>query len=122
MPAGEKDFYFISELLGRRVVAPDGRLLGRAADVIVERVEPYPLVVGLLVRRRFSNATAVLPWSCVQAIEPRLVCSPDLSAAAPVPATGTIRLRAEVLDRQIVDTLGAKVVRVNDLHFLRINS
>ena len=122
MTPGEKDFYFISELLGRKVSAPDGRVLGRAADVIVHRVDPYPLVVGLAVRRRFSKETAILPWSCVTAIEPSLVCSPDLTSANPVPDADTIRLRAEVLDRQIVDTYGAKVVRVNDLHFLRINS
>lgn len=123
MTAGEKDFYFISELLGRKVVAPGGSVIGRAADVIVERVDPYPLVVGLAVRRRFSKTTAVLPWSCVTAIEPRLVCTPHLDEAAmPASAAETIRLREEVLDKQIVDTFGAKVVRVNDLHFLRINS
>jgi len=33
-----------------------------------------------------------------------------------------ILLREEVIDKQIVDTFGAKVVRVNDLHFLRIDS
>jgi magnesium transporter len=123
MTAGEKDFYFISEMLGRKVVAPDGRTLGRAADVIVERVDPYPLVTGLAVRRRFSKDTAVLPWSCVTAIGPTLVCSPSEGAAtAPATTAETIRLREEVLDKQIVDTFGAKVVRVNDLHFLRINS
>jgi CBS domain-containing protein len=121
--AGEKDFYFISELLGRKVVAPDGRVIGRTSDVIVEWVDPYPLVVGLAVRRRFSHATAVLPWSCVTAIEPTLICSLRVdAAAAPPSAAETIRLRAEVLDKQIVDTFGAKVVRVNDLHLLRINS
>jgi magnesium transporter len=123
MTAGEKDFYFISELLGRKVVAPDGRVIGRAADVIVERVDPYPLVVGLVVRRRFSRAAAALPWSCVTAIEPTLICTLHMDAAAsPTAAAETIRLREEVLDKQIVDTFGAKVVRVNDLHFLRINS
>jgi len=123
MTAGEKDFYFISELLGRKVVASDGRPIGRAADVIVERVDPYPLVVGLVVRRRFSRAAAALPWSCVTAIEPTLTCTLRVdAAAAPAAAPETIRLREEVLDKQIVDTFGAKVVRVNDLHFLRINS
>jgi Mg/Co/Ni transporter MgtE len=33
-----------------------------------------------------------------------------------------ILLREDVMDKQIVDTFGAKVVRVNDLHFLRIDS
>jgi CBS domain-containing protein/sporulation protein YlmC with PRC-barrel domain len=123
MTAGEKDFYFISELLGRKVVAPDGCVIGSAADVIVERVDPYPLVVGLVVRRRFSRAAAVLPWSCVTAIEPTLICTLRVEeAASPAAAPETIRLREEVLDKQIVDTFGAKVVRVNDLHFLRINS
>ena len=110
MTAGEKDFYFISELLGRRVVAPDGRAIGRAADVIVERVEPYPLVVGLAVRRRFSRATAVLPWSCVSAMipaagnpwsGPRTVNGrrPGSWAHAPDTAASTAR-HASVMPRQ----------------------
>lgn len=123
MSTGAKDFYFISELLGRKVVAADGRPVGRVTDVIVERVDPYPLVTGMVVRRRRSRDTAVLPWSCVTTLEPVLMCVTGADAALPPPpGAETLRLRRDVLDRQIVDTYGAKVVRVNDLHFLRLDA
>lgn len=123
MSTGAKDFYFISELLGRKVVAADGRPVGRVTDVIVERVDPYPLVTGMVVRRGRSRHTAVLPWSCVTALDPVLTCATGADAALPPAAAAeTIRLREEVLDKQIVDTYGAKVVRVNDLHFLRLDA
>jgi Mg/Co/Ni transporter MgtE len=39
-----------------------------------------------------------------------------------LPDRDIILLKEEVMDKQIVDTFGAKVVRVNDLHFLRVDS
>ena len=39
-----------------------------------------------------------------------------------LPEKDIVLLREEVMDKQIVDTSGAKVVRVNDLHFLRADS
>ncbi len=119
-----KDFYFLSEFLGRKICHTDGRLLGRVADVIVEKVEPYPVVTGLMIRRGFKGSRAFLPWSAVSTIGPQLTFALDSLhlAEAPEPSGKKAFLREEVLDKQIVDTAGAKVVRVNDLQFLRLNS
>lgn len=124
MTAAPKDFYFFSELLGRKLFSPAGKCLGRTVDLVVEWVEPYPLVVGLLVRRGLAGPSAFLHWSCIIRIEPQLTYSPD---AAPIgqiawPGPNTVYLRDQVMDKQMVDTFGAKVVRVNDVQFLRINS
>jgi magnesium transporter len=124
MTATPKDFYFFSELLNRRIYTPEGECLGRTVDLVVERVDPYPLVIGILVRRGLRGPTAFLHWSCIIRIEPQLTFSPG---AAPVdqmtsPGPRTVYLRDQVLDKQIVDTFGAKVVRVNDIQFLHINS
>jgi magnesium transporter len=119
-----KDFYFLSEFLGRTIRHVDGRCLGRVADIIVEKVEPYPVVTGLMIRRGVRGPRAFLPWSAVSTIDPQLTADLDALHLAEAPETGGKRafLREEVLDKQIVDTSGAKVVRVNDLQFLRLNS
>jgi magnesium transporter len=121
-PSSQLGFLFFSSLVGRRVVASDGALLGRLSDVIVVPGEPYPpvesLVYGAARGERFK-----LAWTAVKELEPHAVriapgAAPELLADAP--ASDRLRLAEEILDRQIVDVEGAKVVRVNDLTFLDI--
>ena len=52
MTATHKDFYFLSEFLARKLYHPDGSCLGRVVDLVAEKVEPYPVVTGLMIRRR----------------------------------------------------------------------
>jgi CBS domain-containing protein/sporulation protein YlmC with PRC-barrel domain len=134
-----KDFYFFSDFLNRRVHTPSGQRMGNISDLIAERAEPYPMIIGLVVRTRGREksrrvgTTVVptpdhgkfyLPWEKIIQIEP-LITFPEkelCSLATSLSGKDIVLLREEVMDKQIVDTFGAKVVRVNDLHFLRINS
>ena len=119
-----KDFYFLSEFLARKLYHPDGSCLGRVVDLVAEKAEPYPVVIGLMIRRGVRGPRAFLPWSAVSRIDPHLVFSPDSIQWSEAPEHGgkMAFLREEVLDKQIVDTFGAKVVRVNDLQFLCLES
>lgn len=119
-----KEFYFLSEFLGRRVFGPSGQPHGRIRDVVVEKAEPYPQLIGFVLRGRRGDRKAYLPWEGLASIEPRITFSEGgwASSELSLPEKDIILLREEVLDKQIVDTFGAKVVRVNDLHFLRVNS
>ena len=123
MTTPSKDFYFFSELLNRRIYTPEGECLGRIVDLAVDWVDPYPLVIGLLVRRGSADAKAFLHWSCLNRIAPQLTFSPAAAVGRMTsPGPDTVYLREQVLDKQIVDTFGAKVVRVNDIQFLRLHS
>jgi len=124
MELGIKDFYFLSEFLNRRVYGPSGQQHGRIRDVVVAKAEPYPQLIGFILRPRGEEKKPFLPWESLASIEPRMTVRDQGAgfAGAPLPEKDTILLREEVLDKQIVDTFGAKVVRVNDLHFLRVNS
>ena len=117
-----KDFYFFSHFLNRRVYGSSEHKVGRISDLIAERTEPYPMVMGLMIKGR--RTTFYLPWEKILRVEPEVLLSEDtLGSMAPSPAgKDHILLREEVIDKQIVDTFGAKVVRVNDLHFLRVDS
>jgi CBS domain-containing protein/sporulation protein YlmC with PRC-barrel domain len=119
-----RDFYFFSDMLGRRLVSQEGRMLGRVSDIVAEKIDPYPTVAGLIVRRGLKGAPAFFPWSGVVDLGPPLVVAAGRPDVMDTPDTAStfVHLRAQILDKQIVDTFGAKVVRVNDLQFLRIDS
>jgi CBS domain-containing protein/sporulation protein YlmC with PRC-barrel domain len=117
-----KEFYFFSNFLNRRVYNASGQKVGKISDLVAERAEPYPMIIGMMVRSRGREMS--LPWEKIIQIEPQLTFSEkelmDLKTSRP--EKDIILLKEEVMDKQIVDTFGAKVVRVNDLHFLRVDS
>ena len=122
MDQGLKEFYFFSEFLNRRVYNAAGGRVGKISDLVAERAEPYPLITGMVVRAR--GRKRLIPWEKIIQIEPRFSLSEKelIDLKFPLPEKDVILLREEVMDKQIVDTFGAKVVRVNDLHFLRVDS
>src|SRR4030043_646734 len=122
MDQGLKEFYFFSEFLNRRVYNATGLRIGKISDLVAERAEPYPMIIGMMVRARGSKR--YLPWEKIIQIEPRFALSEKelIDLKSPLPGKDIILLREEVMDKQIVDTFGAKVVRVNDHPFLRVNS
>jgi CBS domain-containing protein/sporulation protein YlmC with PRC-barrel domain len=119
-----KEFYFFSDFLRRRVFNPSGQKVGRIADLVAERAEPYPMIIGMAIRTGGRKKRFYLPWEKILQIEPTVTFSDgDLSLLkSSLPSKDIILLQEEVMDKQIVDTFGAKVVRVNDLHFLKVDS
>ena len=119
-----KDFYFFSDFLNRKVYNPSGQKVGRISDLVAERAEPYPMIIGIVVRTRRRERKFYLPWENIAQMEPRITFSEDefRDLKTSLPEKDIVLLREEVMDKQIVDTFGAKVVRVNDLHFLRVDS
>jgi CBS domain-containing protein len=124
MNQGLKDFYFFSHFLNQKVFDFSGQKRGQIVDLIAERTEPYPKLTGFVVRRGRREEKLFLPWEKVGHVEPQITLAEKdpLLKTLSVPEKDYIFLREEVMDKQIVDTFGAKVVRVNDLQFLRMNS
>ena len=122
MDQGLKEFYFFSEFLNRKVCNASGQRVGKIMDLVAERTEPYPMIIGMMVRTR--GRKTYLPWEKIVHIEPQLTLPEKelIDLKTSLPEKDIILLREEVMDKQIVDTFGAKVVRVNDLHFLRVDS
>jgi CBS domain-containing protein len=117
-----KDFYFFSDFLNRKVYQSPDERAGKIVDLVAERAEPYPMIIGIMVKTKGKKL--YLPWEKIARIEPQITLSekepPVLKSS--LPEKDIVLLREEVMDKQIVDTFGAKVVRVNDLHFLRVDS
>ena len=105
----------LSELLDLPVCDRDGTRLGRIEDLRVDVLRSH--VNGLVVRR--ATGVITVPWSSVETFSPdhrritlSTVAQPELLTSGDSEA---ILLKRDVLDRQIIDIQGHKVVRVNDI-------
>jgi magnesium transporter len=117
-------FVFFSSLLNKPVCDSQGALVGRLTDLAVSVAYMFPPVVGFVVQRgRLEPFPLTGRWGDVVDIEgPAIRLGVPIYGLKPskIDAPGEILLREALLDKQIVDMSGAKVVRVNDLHFLKL--
>ena len=106
---------FLSQCIGRPVRDPSGEPIGKVADLIVAIGDRYPPVTGLVVVT--DSRQIFLPWSSVSQMDAtgvRLrVLTIDIGKFRQRP--DEILLKGDLLDKQIVDIEGRKVIRVNDV-------
>jgi CBS domain-containing protein len=113
-------FLFLSELLHRPVLSPAGSL-GRLADLKIALGEPFPRVAALILRGRRGRRLRALDWGEVERFEERKIVLKPGAEARLVPlevGCEELLLRDDVLDKQVVDTMGARIERANDVHLL----
>ena len=112
---------FYSELVGRPVVDSANRPVGKLADMVVSSDATYPIVTALSISGRRKKCITV-PWDEVVSLEQPVVLRHPLDEISPYqPGDGEISIGTQILDRQIVDVEGHKVVRANDLRLARTN-
>jgi magnesium transporter len=117
-------FVFLSELIGRTVALPDGPI-GRLGDLKIGLGEPFPRVVSLVLRRRRKKQLLELDWADVESCDERAITLKPAAAGRLRPlevGREEILLRDDLLDKQVVDTLGARIERVNDVHLLVVKN
>ncbi|MEK7244313.1 MAG: hypothetical protein AAB112_09170, partial [Thermodesulfobacteriota bacterium] len=61
-------FLFLSELLGEKIVDPEGRPIGRVLDLTGNIGGMYPPVTDILVRLEKNRRTVMLPWQRITAV------------------------------------------------------
>jgi CBS domain-containing protein/sporulation protein YlmC with PRC-barrel domain len=112
---------FLSQVQGRPVFDADGARIGQLRDLLIDTGTPYPPVRSLVIERdgrRYS-----VPWHDVASVTPRGTAlrgrfRDDRYAA---PSDEMVWLARDVMDKQIVDTTGVKLVRVNDIALTSLN-
>ncbi len=106
---------FVSEVFKKPVLDQTGEEIGRLKDIIISLGEPFPSVTALVVAS--GRKTHVIFWDLVNLFNRRVI-SVNIQAKDLTPspvASSDILLIRDILDKQIVDINGAKLVRVNDL-------
>lgn len=122
-----KTFFFLYEILGRRVVDSKGKLVGKIYDLKAVLGELFPKVVSLRIRKKskgvFKKQKDVfeIDWDNIETINQSIIRLKEGFEKDKRPLKteeNHILLKDEILDKQVVDTFGAKVERVNDIHLL----
>jgi len=104
----------LSELLGATVYDPAGAARGRVREVTLAPQEDRDRIASFIVKTK--TGTRVLPFSSVAAIDASvhaLTNPPEWPLANG--AEGLFLLERDLLDQQVIDVHGRKVVRVNDV-------
>jgi sporulation protein YlmC with PRC-barrel domain/CBS domain-containing protein len=104
----------LSELLGATVYDSSGAAMGRVREVTLAPQEDRDRIASFIVKTRSGNR--VLPFSAVTSIDANIHTSSKPSDwPAANGAEGQFLLERDLLDQQVIDINGRKVVRVNDV-------
>jgi magnesium transporter len=110
----------LSELLGATVYDPSGAATGRVREVTLAPQEDRNRIASFIVKTKSGNR--VLPFSAVSTIDANIHTSTNPAEwPAANGAEGLFLLERDLLDQQVIDVHGRKVVRVNDVD-LQIDS
>jgi CBS domain-containing protein len=112
---------FLSELLRATVVDVRQHTVGTVRDLVARMGEPYPRVTALVVSHRGHEAL-IVPWNAVRQYTEREVSlrEPEAELGKHEPGEDELYLSRDVLDKQLIDTDGRRVVRVNDLQLTNV--
>jgi CBS domain-containing protein/sporulation protein YlmC with PRC-barrel domain len=112
----------LAGLIGKPVLNQAGQQIGHVSDVVArwDSNQPYPPATGLIVR--VGRRRAWLPIDAVEEVHRDRVrlrtARLDLRDVALRP--GEVELARDVIDHQLVDTDGARVIRASDLYLARV--
>lgn len=108
---------YLSQILGKPVWDAQGQRIGRCADVLVAEAEKrFPSLRAIALQN--GHEPRLIPAEAIAWLKPSII----LNTSDPPtyqPKGDELWLARQVLDRQIVDTEGRRLVRVNDLQLVR---
>jgi CBS domain-containing protein len=118
IPGATMSFFgevFSSEIVKKPVLDPKGEELGNVKDFVIVKGEPLPKVSALIVEMRKSLFH--LPWKDLNIFNKKIIAA-NVYGDSLQPyemSQDDLLIVRDILDKQIVDANGAKVVRVNDV-------
>ena len=142
--ASKSETLFFSELIGRKIYHQNGQYISRVKDIFVDFEEVYPSAIALQFKK--NGQYFYTEWSQIESITKsniKLVDGPDIGRSRTLPILKKTKektvksilshqfightveyppLGKAILDKQIVDTFGKKVVRVNDISMIQLNN
>ncbi len=110
---------FVSALLYKKILDVEGEVIGRVSDFLTISGSQVPKIISLIAKKK--KVLFSVPWECVSAVDSRGFHLKRTVLRPYKEEEGHILLARDVLDKQIVDKKGMKVVRVNDLRLVPSN-
>jgi len=121
--------FYLSQILGMKYLSDDGLVLGKIKDFLIDQspisgneAEPIrPRVVAIMVKN--GKDTRVLDFTSFEIKKfkrkLRITCL-EVHDISPASFSNCLWLAENILDKQIVDINGRKLVRVNDIRMVMI--
>ncbi len=115
---------FVSQFIRTEITDSADQTLGKLVDFIAELNEDkFPPIVALVLREAKTKTLRLIPTEYIANLDRGEI---DLTTLASklksyAPHKNDLWLYRDVLDKQIVDLEGTRVVRVNDLRFSMVN-
>jgi CBS domain-containing protein/sporulation protein YlmC with PRC-barrel domain len=105
----------LTELLGIAVVDPTGTVAGRVREIILAPQQDGSRITNFIVRTRQGERMVAADAISDVSTSGLRISRPDFRAVEGT--EGLLLLSRDLLDQQIIDVNGRKVVRVNDVDF-----
>lgn len=112
---------YLSDLIKKPVLNPNGEKIGKLKDVIVSSETTYPIIKAIVVNTSGKTIKNV-PWTKIENIEKRITLKSSINDINEyIALKDDIKLINDILDRQVVDIEDKKIRRVNDLKLSATN-
>jgi len=121
-------FLYFSSIIDKEVRDKDNKFVGKLFDIVLKPTEVYPMSSRLVIKRGFfSPGYVTVNWDesvveCGEGLVRLKIKESDLKFTAFSNNKEELTLRRDVLDQQVVDTYNHNVIRVNDVHLLRVEN
>jgi magnesium transporter len=106
---------FFSEVLKKPVLDPKGNVVGTVKDALIVKGDPLPKIDAFIVTKK--NHDYLLDWQEINIFNRKVISTyTSESLLKPyVPDDEDLLAARDLIDKQILDVNGIKVVRVNDI-------
>lgn len=120
-------FLFFTEAIKKGIVDKNSRWIGYPCDFLVAPLgDAYPKLSAIIISEGgIFKRYAVIPWESVQRTNEQFhikISHEQLEFKKEYFNEPQTTVRQHILDQQVVDTYNRKVVRVNDVHFLKVDN
>ena len=114
--------YFLSELLGVKVMLHDKKV-GRLADILIVEEEKLPYVTHFLVKRPFGYPSLLIPWEKVKSVTTKevVIDVEKVEDFVGQPAENAVLLKDHILDKKVLDLEDRDVDVVYDVKMVLRN-
>lgn len=111
---------YLSSILDKALKIEDGTRIGRIRDLTMKRDAPFPRIASVILGS--MGRKMEIPFEKIKHIDSDeiIVHGADRDFPEPLDSDEKVYLRRDVLDKQIVDVNGQRVVRVNDIQLNRV--
>lgn len=115
--------FYLSRIIGTEFFSETGKPLGKVKDLMVDFSQEKPKVIG--VKAKINNKIKVLDFQYFdlrRTGSTYVIYCDKIVDYTPPDNKNILYLNENIIDKQILDINGRKLVRVNDIRLARINS